>query len=105
MNPGQSSVTCIDAQYGGKWVASINTNDTAGTNDASIANPYFYAAQTDTACWQKLILTCDPPNSYSGMKTDTIRRKMPKVGRNEPCPCGSRLKYKKCCMNKENKHE
>jgi len=22
----------------------------------------------------------------------------PKVGRNEPCPCGSGKKYKKCCM-------
>tara|TARA_B100000315_G_C14506219_1_gene554733 strand:+ start:1134 stop:1253 length:120 start_codon:yes stop_codon:yes gene_type:complete len=22
-----------------------------------------------------------------------------KVGRNEKCPCGSRLKYKKCCGN------
>ena len=22
------------------------------------------------------------------------------VGRNDPCPCGSGLKYKKCCMNK-----
>ncbi|MEK7753355.1 MAG: SEC-C metal-binding domain-containing protein, partial [Acidobacteriota bacterium] len=21
----------------------------------------------------------------------------PKVGRNDPCPCGSGLKYKKCC--------
>lgn len=24
----------------------------------------------------------------------------PKIGRNEPCPCGSGKKYKKCCMNK-----
>jgi len=24
-----------------------------------------------------------------------------KVGRNDPCPCGSGLKYKKCCQNKE----
>jgi tetratricopeptide (TPR) repeat protein len=24
-----------------------------------------------------------------------------KIGRNEPCPCGSGLKYKKCCLNKE----
>lgn len=24
-----------------------------------------------------------------------------KIGRNEPCPCGSGKKYKKCCMNKE----
>ena len=23
-----------------------------------------------------------------------------KVGRNDPCPCGSGAKYKKCCLNK-----
>jgi uncharacterized protein YecA (UPF0149 family) len=23
----------------------------------------------------------------------------PKVGRNEPCPCGSGKKYKKCCLD------
>ncbi|MBD3425714.1 MAG: preprotein translocase subunit SecA [Candidatus Omnitrophica bacterium] len=27
----------------------------------------------------------------------TVRRKVPKVGRNDPCPCGSGKKYKKCC--------
>ncbi|GMO39213.1 MAG: hypothetical protein Ta2F_15610 [Termitinemataceae bacterium] len=27
----------------------------------------------------------------------TIHRKEPKVGRNDPCPCGSGKKYKKCC--------
>jgi len=25
----------------------------------------------------------------------------PKVGRNDPCPCGSGKKYKKCCLNKD----
>jgi methionyl aminopeptidase len=25
-----------------------------------------------------------------------------KVGRNDPCPCGSGLKYKKCCLGKKN---
>jgi methionyl aminopeptidase len=25
-----------------------------------------------------------------------------KVGRNDPCPCGSGLKYKKCCLRREN---
>ena len=24
----------------------------------------------------------------------------PKIGRNDPCPCGSGRKYKKCCLNK-----
>ncbi|MBI4622559.1 MAG: SEC-C domain-containing protein [Verrucomicrobia bacterium] len=27
----------------------------------------------------------------------TIRRETPKIGRNDPCPCGSGRKYKKCC--------
>lgn len=27
----------------------------------------------------------------------TFRRAQPKVGRNEPCPCGSGRKFKKCC--------
>jgi curved DNA-binding protein CbpA len=27
----------------------------------------------------------------------TVRREQPKVGRNDPCPCGSGKKYKKCC--------
>ena len=27
----------------------------------------------------------------------TYKRDMPKVGRNDPCPCGSGKKYKKCC--------
>lgn len=30
-------------------------------------------------------------------KPETIRRALPKVGRNDPCPCGSGKKYKKCC--------
>jgi len=29
-------------------------------------------------------------------KVETIHRNAPKVGRNEPCPCGSGKKYKKC---------
>ena len=30
-------------------------------------------------------------------KVKTIKLEKPKVGRNEPCPCGSGKKYKKCC--------
>ncbi len=30
-------------------------------------------------------------------KVETFRREMPKVGRNDPCTCGSGKKYKKCC--------
>ncbi|MGD9345800.1 MAG: anaerobic sulfatase maturase [Candidatus Aminicenantes bacterium] len=30
----------------------------------------------------------------------THKKSGPKIGRNDPCPCGSGLKYKKCCLNK-----
>jgi uncharacterized protein YecA (UPF0149 family) len=26
----------------------------------------------------------------------------PKIGRNDPCPCGSGEKYKKCCLQAQN---
>jgi len=32
-----------------------------------------------------------------GQRPKTIKLKTPKVGRNDPCPCGSGKKYKKCC--------
>ena len=28
-------------------------------------------------------------------------RENKKIGRNDPCPCGSNLKFKNCCMNKK----
>jgi hypothetical protein len=30
-------------------------------------------------------------------KVETFRREEPRIGRNDPCPCGSGKKYKKCC--------
>lgn len=38
------------------------------------------------------------PYEYS-TKTSTVRKKK-KIGRNEPCPCNSGKKFKKCCIDK-----
>jgi SEC-C motif-containing protein len=32
------------------------------------------------------------------LKTNTVQRIGEKVGRNDPCPCGSGKKFKKCCL-------
>jgi hypothetical protein len=37
------------------------------------------------------VATAEPP-----LRT-TYRRAQPKIGPNEPCPCGSGKKFKKCC--------
>jgi len=43
-------------------------------------------------------------NIRTGKFTDLTQRppegRSNRVGRNEPCPCGSGLKYKKCCLRK-----
>jgi preprotein translocase subunit SecA len=36
------------------------------------------------------------PESDIQLPKVTVRRDMPKVGRNDPCPCGSGKKYKHC---------
>ena len=32
--------------------------------------------------------------------TEALENPKMKVGRNDPCPCGSGKKYKKCCLGK-----
>ena len=34
---------------------------------------------------------------HESFVVSTVRRTAPKLGRNDPCPCGSGKKYKKCC--------
>jgi hypothetical protein len=35
--------------------------------------------------------------SHAQEKVETVRHQEPRVGRNDPCPCGSGKKFKKCC--------
>ncbi len=42
----------------------------------------------------------EPGTEGAKLPKVTIKREHPKVGRNDPCPCGSGKKYKKCCYPK-----
>ena len=42
--------------------------------------------------------TGEDPSQARSAKPKTIRNATPKVGRNDPCPCGSGKKYKRCCL-------
>ena len=39
-----------------------------------------------------------PPQTFIP-RQPTVQYDQPKVGRNDPCPCGSGKKYKKCCLH------
>ena len=49
--------------------------------------------ETSSAAFQ----STQPVNDRTAAAVKTVVRDIPKVGRNDPCPCGSGKKYKKCC--------
>ncbi len=52
--------------------------------------------------WDNIFTAEQRKNLYKEQKiSTTFVRGAEKVGRNDPCPCGSGKKYKKCCQNKE----
>jgi preprotein translocase subunit SecA len=55
---------------------------------------------------QNFVLSRGEASQSGGGETEdgkgvTVRREGKKVGRNDPCPCGSGKKYKRCCLLKE----
>jgi tetratricopeptide (TPR) repeat protein len=51
----------------------------------------------EDAKWLNASPSPDYVTSPSGASPGTMVRREPKVGRNEPCPCGSGKKFKRCC--------
>jgi hypothetical protein len=69
------------------------SHSSAGADDAD-------ADDDDSEHWdddEDAFHHCDDPSCADHAPT-TVRRGAPKVGRNDPCPCGSGRKYKKCCL-------
>ncbi len=65
-------------------------------DDASQPDTKGFISQTDIL----ELLPAEPPPVIIG-QGETVRRPVPKIGRNAPCHCGSNKKYKKCCMEKD----
>lgn len=60
-----------------------------------------FLALLDTAVG-RMDLETSPVRGARALATESRPpRTVEKVGRNAPCPCGSGLKYKKCCLGKE----
>ena len=47
--------------------------------------------------WEQLLPEEKKKELYKKQKASGTIVKGPKIGRNDPCPCGSGKKYKKCC--------
>lgn len=76
-----------------EMIASVLTEEMAYmTNNKKVFDEERYA--------KKLSLLPDSLEGYDDRGTAAVPEPVrvgPSVGRNEPCPCGSGKKYKKCC--------
>jgi preprotein translocase subunit SecA len=73
--------------------AANKSEDEAVAGDASARQN---AAQKRRAGRGGPVQAGRPPAGEAAAKSEPVRRDRPKVGRNDPCPCGSGKKYKKC---------
>jgi len=75
----------LDEQFvGSMWVVGETKHDSPASSTSEIGQQQQQAID----------------GSDNKEKTEPIRNRGPKVGRNAPCPCGSGKKYKNCCMRK-----
>jgi preprotein translocase subunit SecA len=51
--------------------------------------------------WEELLTKERRAQLYKEQKNSGTVRREKKIGRNDPCPCGSGKKYKFCCLNKK----
>jgi len=54
----------------------------------------------DIPAWDEILTVEERKTIKKDFNRERIVVKEEKVGRNDPCPCGSGKKYKKCCLNK-----
>ncbi len=73
-------------------VDNIESNMTFGVGDTEVD-------LLESVCVQHEIDHLNGMRILDRAQELTIKRDKPKIGRNEPCPCGSGKKYKKCCIN------
>jgi preprotein translocase subunit SecA len=70
----------------------------AGEDDGGVAEAMAreLEAMQQRARRQSRAIHLSGPATAEGPRNETVRRDDPKIGRNDPCPCGSGRKYKKC---------
>ena len=76
-----------------RFVGSTWSNQTASHEESESATRSLGRGEENIAQQQQDAID----GTQADRRREPIRNKQPKVGRNDPCPCGSGKKYKKCC--------
>lgn len=62
------------------------------------ANKHLDEYKEEIAEQPQKMVAVDVKEFMAKMRTKPILRDYKKIGRNDPCPCGSGKKYKNCCL-------
>ncbi|MBA3036616.1 MAG: hypothetical protein FP814_09000 [Desulfobacterium sp.] len=95
----------MDKIFDGKMIAKLGTEkNPAVVNVQTEERVKELETVFDENGWEyKIELEPDKPEDIKALEIllNPLKTKFTekKVGRNEPCPCGSGKKYKKCCSN------
>ena len=82
------------------------TEDTKVTLDIDLEKLYYNMVEAkadwlyELPAWDKLLTAERRKEIYREQKKSGTIVKPKKIGRNDPCPCGSGKKYKQCCGRK-----
>lgn len=102
----------LGKQYVIPWLELITKEMDNISSKQSDINPYgatnkteFFAVASEYFFEKPKLLERKHPELYAmlerifnnDMAERNLKRKSNEIGRNDPCPCGSKLKFKKCC--------
>ena len=111
----------LDRAAIGPWIELVRRKMNEIERGKSDINPYgltneaeFFAVATEYFFERPGVMKRKHPELYAmlsrvfnqslGERAAAMKREMKRgrrrIGRNSPCPCGSGLKYKKCCLNR-----
>jgi uncharacterized protein YecA (UPF0149 family) len=98
----------IEARFENGKKISIEKEIDNTLQGAQIKTKIFHQEIQESLHWEDLAedqdrayssgLVKHDPKEASFFQDQPMVKKGPKVGRNDPCPCGSGKKYKKCCL-------
>lgn len=89
-----------EEDYADDWqVVTILTNEPEPTPYV-IHNPYAHEQEKELTAARYDAFGSPTKKQMAAPEAQPVRS-TPKIGRNEPCACGSGRKFKKCCLNDE----
>jgi SEC-C motif-containing protein len=90
-----------NSQWLGLKIVQIEGGQPSDNQGTIIFGAHYRSEEKNQEHWEKSFFEKENGEwrfmDAQGVQLGTYRRPEPKVGRNDPCPCGSGKKLKKCC--------